>query len=73
MARPSKKKQEETAGTPIIAEAEPVIGEPSKLFRIETDRTKNNVVPITTSSEPVQTERDWTDTDSILSDVVTFV
>lgn len=73
MARTSRKKQEQTEVTPVVFVGEPVVGEPGGLLKIETDRTKNNVVPITTSSEPAQTERNWTDIDSILSDVVTFV
>jgi len=55
---------------PVI-EVTPVIGEPG-LFEKETNQTKNNVVPITPSSQPTQAERDWSDIDAVLSDVVSF-
>lgn len=36
------------------------------------DRTKSNVVPISQGSELVQSARDWSEIDSVLSDVVNF-
>ena len=42
------------------------------IFERETDRTKSNVVPISTSSQPIENSRDWSDIDSVLSDVVSI-
>ncbi|WP_068819339.1 hypothetical protein [Phormidesmis priestleyi] len=56
---------------PVI-EVEPVMGEPG-IFQTETEQTKSNVVPISTSSEPVDFGRDWSELDRVLSDVVNFV
>lgn len=42
------------------------------LFERETSRTKTNVVPITTSSQPVPSDRDWSNIDAVLADVVSF-
>ena len=55
-----------------VMELEPVAGEPG-IFETETKRTQNNVVPISTSSEPANPARDWCDIDSVLSEVVNFV
>ena len=56
---------------PVI-ESQPVNNEPG-LFD-ETQQTRNNVVPISTSSQPVESNgRDWSDIDSVLSDVVNFI
>jgi len=68
MARPKKNPVTEL---PVI-EVEPIAGEPG-IFQTETQHTKNNVVPISTSSEPVDSGRDWSELDRILSDVVNFV
>jgi len=68
MPRPRKNPVTEM---PVI-EVEPVMGEPS-IFQTETQHTKSNVVPISTSSEPVDSGRDWSELDRVLSDVVNFV
>lgn len=54
-----------------VFEVQPVPNEPG-IFERETDRTKSNVVPISTSSQPIENSRDWSDIDSVLSDVVSF-
>jgi hypothetical protein len=68
MPRPKKNPVTEM---PVL-EVEPVLGEPN-IFETETQCTKTNVVPISIRSEPVASTRDWSELDSILSDVVTFV
>ncbi|BAU15997.1 hypothetical protein LEP3755_65640 (plasmid) [Leptolyngbya sp. NIES-3755] len=68
MGRPKKNP---VNGMPVT-EVTPVMGEPG-LFEKETNRTKGNVVPITTSSQPIQAEHDWSTIDAVLSDVVNFV
>jgi len=55
-----------------VVEVTPVIGEPG-LFEPKTHRTKTNVVPITSSSQSVPSDRDWNDIDAVLSDVVSFI
>ncbi len=68
MTRPKKNTHTDL---PVI-ELEPVMGEPG-IFQTETQQTKSNVVPISTSSEPVDSGRDWSELDRVLSDVVNFV
>lgn len=66
------RKKNPVSDLPVI-ESQPVNNEPG-LFETETQQTRNNVVPISTSSQPVESNgRDWSDIDSILSDVVNFI
>jgi hypothetical protein len=45
----------------------------SSVLEVVNAKTKNNVVPISTKSEPVQNDRDWSEIDAVLSNVVNFV
>lgn len=68
MARPKKNPVTEMP----ITELEPVAGEPG-IVETETQRSKNNVVPISTGSESIEPFRDWSDLDRVLSTVVNFI
>jgi hypothetical protein len=67
MPRPKKNPVSEMP----VFEVQSVPNEPG-IFERETDRTKSNVVPISTSSQAIENTRDWSAIDSVLSDVVSF-
>jgi hypothetical protein len=69
MARPKKNPVTEM---PVVIDASPVMGSPG-VFESVNEQTQSNVVPIRTESRQPDSERDWSDIDSVLSDVVNFV
>jgi hypothetical protein len=69
MPRPKKNPVTEM---PVELDASPAMGSPGG-FESVTEQTQSNVVPIRTDSQQPNSERDWTDIDSVLSDVVNFV
>jgi len=75
MPRPRKQKNEET---PVVEfDLTPNLEDPSNPMITKRD-SDSNVLPFTgndqpQSSQPIASNRDWSDIDSILSDVVTFI
>ena len=54
-----------------VTEVDPPASKPG-IFETETC-SQSNVVPISSGLESVQNVRDWSDVDSVLSDVVSFI
>jgi len=77
MPRPRKKQEAETPEMTEIHVA-PVMGEPG-VFEVErpstapTENQPDNVVEFRQQNGEIASDRDWSDVDSILSNVVQFI
>ncbi len=66
----SRAKKNPITEMPVI-EVDPITDKPGV---VETEsRPKSNVVPISSGLESAQNGRDWSDVDSVLSNVVSFI
>lgn len=71
MPRPRKKQESEA---PLVElERTPNLEDFSKPSIEQTKLNESNVIELPRNNQPIASTRDWSDVDSILSDVVSFI
>ncbi|NJR50644.1 MAG: hypothetical protein HC780_14810 [Leptolyngbyaceae cyanobacterium CSU_1_3] len=67
-----KPKKNPVTEMPVVVESPPEMGSPG-VFESVNEQTQSKVIPLRIDSHQPASERDWTDIDCVLSDVVSFV